>query len=213
VGISAFEKRPFQEMVILVILMLISALLLPQLKGLFAVLPIVYYLVERRIRGRNREISGFNFANILNDIKKSWVWVLLVGVVFQIAYVIIFKNYFPEMFAHVFERASVVKTFDGKLIITLIILALGEEIVFRGLVQGRFQWVMKPRYAIALSSVIFSLMHMSPGESKIVALDLTSIFIDSVIFGVIFYKTKNIYVSCIAHALANIVAAFMITSM
>jgi uncharacterized protein len=111
VGISAFEKRPFQEMVILVILMLTSALFLPQLKGLFAVLPIVYYLVERRIRGRSRESIGFNFANLLNDSKKSWVWVLLVGVVFQILYFIIFKNYFPEMFAHVLERASVIKGF------------------------------------------------------------------------------------------------------
>jgi uncharacterized protein len=212
VGISAFEKRPFQEMIILVILMLISALFFPQVKGLFVVLPIVYYLVERRIRGRNRENIEFNFANLLHDIKKSWIWILLVGIVFQILYVIIYKNYFPEMFAHVLERAAVIKTFNGELIIKLIILALGEEIVFRGLVQGRLQWVMKPRYAILLSSVVFALMHMSPGESKIVALDLTSIFIDSTIFGIIFYKTKNIYVSSIAHALANIVAAFMITS-
>jgi hypothetical protein len=71
---------------------------------------------------------------------------------------------------------------------------LGEEIVFRGLVQGRLQWVMKPHYAIALSSIVFALMHIAQGESKIVALDLTTIFIDSVIFGILFYKTKNIYI-------------------
>jgi membrane protease YdiL (CAAX protease family) len=213
VEISVFEKRPFQEMIIIVILMLASALFLPQLKGLFVILPIVYYFVEGKIRGRSQESVGLNFANLLKGIKKSWVWVLLVGIVFQLLYVIIFKNYFPEMFAHVLDRASLIKTFDSKLIITLIILALGEEIVFRGLVQGRFQWVMKPQYAIALTSVVFALMHISPGEPKIVVLDLSTIFVDSIIYGIIYYKTKDLGASWTAHTLANTVAAFMITSM
>jgi uncharacterized protein len=212
-GISMFEKRPFQEMVILVILMLTSALFIPQLKGLFVILPIVYYFVEGKLRGRSQESVGLNFPNFLNGIKKSWVWVLLVGIVFQLLYVIIFKNYFPEMFAHVSERATIIKTFDGKLIITLIILALGEEIVFRGLIQGRFQWVMKPQYAVALTSVVFALMHISPGEPIIVALDLTTIFIDSIIYGIIFYKTKDLGASWTAHTLANTVAALMIANM
>jgi uncharacterized protein len=211
VGISMANKRPFLEMMILVVLMLISALFFPQIKGLFVILPIVYYLVESRIRGRNQEDIGFNFANLVHDIKKSWVWILLVGIVFQILYVMIYKNYFPEIFAHVLERASVIKTFDVKLVITLFILALGEEITFRGLAQGRLQWVMKPHYAIVLTSVIFALMHLSPGEPVIVVIDLTSIFIDSVIYGIIFYKTRSIYASWIAHALANIVATYMIT--
>ncbi|EIJ80189.1 CAAX amino terminal protease family protein [Bacillus methanolicus PB1] len=212
-GISVTEKRPFLEMVFLVVLMLISALFFPQFKALFGILPIVYYFVERKIRGRSRENNGFNFANLLHDIKKSWVWVLLVGIVFQILYVIIYKNYFPEIFAHVLARAPVIKTFDVKLVITLFILALGEEITFRGLVQERLQWVMKPHYAIVLTSIIFALMHISPGEPKLVALDLTTIFIDSVIFGIIFYKTKRIYASWIAHALANIAATYMITNL
>jgi uncharacterized protein len=131
VGISMANKRPFLEMVILVVLMLISALFLPQVKGLFVILPIVYYLVEGRIRGRKQEDIGLNFANLFHDIKKSWVWILLVGIVSQILYVI-YKNYFLEIFAHVLERASVIKTFDVKLVITLFILALGEEITFRG---------------------------------------------------------------------------------
>jgi membrane protease YdiL (CAAX protease family) len=212
-GTSAFEKRPFREMIILVILMLTSALFLPQLKGIFVILPIIYYLVERRIRGRSRESIGFISAKFLKDIKKNWVWILLVGIVFQIIYVTIFRNYFPEMFNHVLERASIIKTFDGALIFKLLLLALGEEIVFRGLVQERLQWVMKPRYAILLSSAAFSLMHIAPGKTSIVALDLTTIFIDSVIFGVLFYKTRNVYVSWIAHALGNIVSAFIIASM
>lgn len=108
-GIS--EKRPFLEVVILVILMLISALFFPQIKGLFVILPIVYYFVESRFRGRNQEDIGFNFANLFHDIKKCWVWILLVGIVFQILYVMIYKNYFPDIFAHVLERASVIKNF------------------------------------------------------------------------------------------------------
>lgn len=95
------------------------------------------------------------------------------------------------MFAHVLERTLVIKAFDEKVIIKLVVLALGVEIAFRRFVQGRLQWIIKPRYAILLTSVLFALMHVSPSDSKIVVLDLTSIFIDSVIFGVIFYKTKK----------------------
>lgn len=209
-GISTFEKRPFQEMIILVIFMLILAFFFPQFKETLGLFPIAYYLVELRVRGKNRQDPGFK--NPLPDLKKNWHWIVLVGIVLQIFYVLIYRNYFPDMFNHLSERVSFIQTFDVNLILKLVVLALGEEIAFRGLVQGRLQWAMKPSYAILVTSVIFAIMHISSGTIEIVALDLTSIFIDSIVFGIIFYKTRNIYASTIAHALANIVAAYMMVN-
>lgn len=74
-------------MVVLVVLMLISALFFPQLKGLFIVLPIVYFIVEQKIRGRSGERNGFDFANLLRGIKQNWKWVVLVRHLL---------NFFPE---------------------------------------------------------------------------------------------------------------------
>jgi membrane protease YdiL (CAAX protease family) len=208
---SAFEKRPFLEMAILVALMLTSALFVPIVKGIFVILTIAYVIAEQKIRKRDPADSGFNLSDLGTKLKRTWPWIVLVGVIFQAMYVIVYRSFIPGMFEHVLERAALIKTFDSKLILNLIVLAFGEELIFRGLVQGRLEWVMKPHYAIMLTSGIFALMHLSPGGPGIVALDLASIFLDSVIFGIIFAKTRSIYVSAIAHALANIAAAFLIS--
>ncbi|SDT56505.1 Membrane protease YdiL, CAAX protease family [Paenibacillaceae bacterium GAS479] len=202
------QKRPLLEMIALILLMIGGMLLAPQLKTLFSLLPIVYFLVERRVRKREREEIGFKFKSISRDFKEVWYFVFIVGFVLQLFYLYVFKNYFPEVMIHVQERASFIQSFDGKLLISLLVLALGEEIVFRGLIQGRLQWIVKPLPAILISSFIFALMHITSGNLLVTSLDLTTVFIDSVFFGIIFYKTKNIYVSWLAHAIANIVAAY-----
>ncbi|EOO12393.1 MULTISPECIES: CPBP family intramembrane glutamic endopeptidase [Bacillus] len=204
-----FEKRPFLEMVIFVVAMLVSTFFIPQIKGLVFILPIVYFLIERMARKRTRESIGFNRKNILSDLKHSWPLVILVGVILQVIYFLLYKNIFPEVLDHVLERADFIEAINGNLLFTLLILALGEEITFRGLVQGRLNWLIKPVYSILLSSIIFTLMHISIGNFIVVLIDLITVFIDSMIFGVIFYKTKNIYISWIAHASANIVAVLL----
>ena len=84
--------------------------------------------------------------------------------------------------------------------------------VFRGLIQERLQWVMNPSLpAMVLTSVFFTFMHLSPGSYKITFLDVLSTFMDSIFLGVIYHKTKNIYVSAVAHAMANIVVVYLIS--
>ncbi|WP_064094393.1 CPBP family intramembrane glutamic endopeptidase [Rossellomorea aquimaris] len=63
--------------------------------------------------------------------------------------------------------------------------------------------------AIILTSILFSIMYISTGSPAIVFIDLSTIFIDSLLFGVIFYKTNNLYVSWIAHALGNLNGCLM----
>ncbi len=48
-------------------------------------------------------------------------------------------------------------------------------------------------------------MHFAAGPTLIVIIDLFSVFIDSIIFGIIFQRSHNVLVAWIAHFLGDIV--------
>jgi membrane protease YdiL (CAAX protease family) len=185
------------------------------LKGAFILAPIFYLLVERVIRKRTFREIGFNFKNLGNDVKNNWKLILFVSVVLNILTVLIAKVFLPEYFEHVVSRVTPMLTFNSIaiLIVQFLILGLGEEIAFRGFLQGRLSWFIKPAYAIIITSAIFALLHYSSGSALIVSFDLFSVFINSLLYGVIFLKTNNIFASWVAHVLVNLVGIIVVTLM
>jgi len=95
------------------------------------------------------------------------------------------------------------------LVLVTFLKASAEELLFRGLCQ---HWFLrdgnKPRKAIFLSSLLFSLLHIanffSHGDWVSLANQLIFAFFTGLIFGVIMYTTGNILVPCILHTLVNI---------
>jgi membrane protease YdiL (CAAX protease family) len=92
------------------------------------------------------------------------------------------------------------------LIMSLIILAffpaMFEEIFFRGAMQNLLsKWWQNPFWAIVVTSLLFSLIHGS------VYLFLSR-FVLGFVLGLMYHKTKNIWVNIIAHFLNNAVAVF-----
>lgn len=82
--------------------------------------------------------------------------------------------------------------------------ALFEEIFFRGMLQNFFtKWWGKPILAITVTSLVFSLIHMS-------IFLFASRFALGFVLGLLFYKTKNIWVNVVAHFLNN---AFALTGL
>lgn len=82
--------------------------------------------------------------------------------------------------------------------------AMFEEVFFRGGLQNLLvRWWKKPLLAIIISSLIFSLIHMS------VYLFLSRAVLGFVL-GMIYHKSKNIWVNIIAHFLNNAVAVTML---
>lgn len=82
--------------------------------------------------------------------------------------------------------------------------ALFEEVFFRGAIQNLLvRWWKKPLLAIIVTSLIFSLIHMS-----------IYLFIVRAVLGfalgLLYYKTRNIWVNVIAHFLNN---AFALTQL
>ncbi len=78
--------------------------------------------------------------------------------------------------------------------------AMFEEVFFRGALQNLLiKWWQKPMFAIVVTSLLFSLIHGS------IYLFLSRALLGFAL-GLMFYKTKNIWVNIIAHFLNNAIA-------
>ena len=54
-------------------------------------------------------------------------------------------------------------------------------------------------------------MHYAPGPALIVFVDLALIVVDSIIYGIIFARSNNVFVAWVAHFLADLVGmAFLL---
>ena len=85
--------------------------------------------------------------------------------------------------------------------------AMFEEVFFRGAIQQLLvKWWKMPLLAIIVTSLLFSLIHMS------VYLFLSRAVLGFVL-GLMYYKTKNIWVNIIAHFLNNLIAVAQLFSM
>ncbi|WP_226584044.1 CPBP family intramembrane glutamic endopeptidase [Halobacillus litoralis] len=202
--------RAFYEMVVIAGLMLLSVLFVPSALGLLSILPIIYVFVERRVRHRTKESIGFKRKRLYQDLLSVLPTFLLVSFALPVAYFFIFTYSSPALLEHIEKRVDILSAFNGAWPLAILLFALGEEIVFRGLIQARLNWKMRPAYAIVLSSILFSVMHLTEGSSVVVTVDLATIFLDSILFGCLFFRTNNLYISWLAHALANLTGAFLL---
>ncbi len=75
--------------------------------------------------------------------------------------------------------------------------AIGEELVFRGLLQKNMvRWLKNPVAGIALSALIFSVAHFEIQR-------FLAIFMLGLVLGCLFYWTKNLWVPIAAHFMNN----------
>ncbi|SDM67707.1 CPBP family intramembrane glutamic endopeptidase [Acetanaerobacterium elongatum] len=179
--------------------------------GLAVPFAILYMLIEKFVTKTPFSELGLNIKGLLKHIQKYW-WLMLLPVVSGITAVILSKFLVPEFFAHVLERTKPILVMDklALLIPQLLILALGEEIAFRAFMQGKLAHCIKPVWAIGVTSLVFALAHLSPGAPLVVAYDVLFVFIDSLFYGALFYKTNNVYVCTISHFIANLVGILII---
>ena len=87
-------------------------------------------------------------------------------------------------------------------LLLLVIGPLLEEFYFRGIIQERLGWFISQKYAIVLSSAIFSYSHIIPGLP--LGMALVTRFIISLVYAVVYAKTRNILVSLVPHFGVNL---------
>ncbi|HEY8892594.1 MAG TPA: CPBP family intramembrane glutamic endopeptidase [Clostridium sp.] len=170
---------------------------------------ILYLFIENK-RNEGMEDIGFIRKNILSDIKKYW-WLILIPVVSCIVSVSLSKFVLPGFYLSLLDTKPML-SFDKSFlqIPKLLILAFAEEIAFRGFFQTKLCNIIKPIWAIIITSLFFVIANFSGGFTSALIYILFFIFIDNIIYGVIYQKTKNIYTCTISHFLANIIGTFIL---
>lgn len=168
-----------------------------------------FFITEAVAKTRGSE-SGLRFNTIAADLKKPGVilWLLLPSVS-GIATLVVGNLIFGGGFvAHVMGRTSSILSFDkiALLIGQIIIAAFGEEIAFRGFFFGKSSKLFPVWVCAVVSSAVFAAGHIAAGNIGIVTYDIVTVFIDSLIFSVIYHKSGNCVISTFSHILTNAIS-------
>jgi len=206
-------NRILLETIAVMAVSLAGMFLFPPARILFGLVPVAYLLIEFHLRKREWSELGFRFTTLWQDARANWLWLVVAGFVIQSVTVFWARVYFPEYLAHVRERLPFTTGLGWIFIfIILAISILGEELTYRALFQGRMVAFIGAPAAVILASVLFGLAHFSPAPAGILAVDLGLVFIDSLLYGVIYARSHNILLSWAAHFLGDLIALILMTS-
>jgi membrane protease YdiL (CAAX protease family) len=181
--------------------------------GISVIVGIIFFLINRVLEKNVSSDSGLNVKAIginLKD-KSIWFWVALPLIMNLVCFTLA-ALFLPEFIEHIYGRTEFMVSLDKLLILVLqlAILALGEEIAWRGFFQKQLSKWLPIIPTLILTSIVFSLGHFAVGNMVVVSYDIFFIFINSVLYGVIFYKTNNAWISAISHFIANLVSVIII---
>ena len=160
--------------------------------------------------------SGLSFKRFFSDLKKPGVIpLILLMLVLSPAEMLLSKAVFGRAYIdHVLGRISVPSLEQLPLLLfSQIVTVLGEEIEFRAFFVGKG---MKrfPFWPVAVAgAVLFAAAHYAAGPAGIVAWDLGAIFIDAILFAVLYRRTGNCLISFIPHFLNNMIGFFLVPVM
>ena len=165
-----------------------------------------FFLVEAAEKTRPAD-SGLRFHTILADLKKTGVllWMLL-PMASSAATLLVGNQIFGRGFVdHVLGRTSSILSFGQipLLIGQVILAAWGEEIAFRGFFVGKAMKKYPFWLCAVMSSVAFAAGHIAVGNAALVMFDIATIFIDSILYAIIYRRSGNCMISTFSHILCN----------
>ena len=171
-----------------------------------------FFLIEGMEKTPDSE-SGLSFKRFFPDLKKPGVLpLILFMLVLSLAEMLLSKAVFGSAYIdHVLGRIDVPGLDQLPLLLfTQIVSVLGEEIEFRAFFVGkgmkRFSF-----WPVAIAgAVLFAAAHYAAGPAGIVAWDLAGIFIDAILFAILYRKTGNCLISFIPHFLNNMIGFFLV---
>ena len=157
--------------------------------------------------------SGLSFKRFFSDLKKPGVIpLILFMILLSPAEMLLSKAVFGRAYIdHVLGRINVPGLDQLPLLLfNQIVSVLGEEIEFRAFLVGkgmkRFSF-----WPVAIAgAVIFAAAHYAAGPAGIVARDLAGIFIDAILFAILYRKTGNCLISFIPHFVSNMLGFFLV---
>lgn len=169
-------------------------------------LGVVYFFINRALEKQPMAGSGLDIKTVGSDLRDRTIWIWLALPVFADAVCVGLATLFlPEYIEFETARASSFVAVELSLASALkfFVFALGEEIAWRAFFQNQLSKVIPLLPVLLFSSLLFALGHYKTGNPVVVIFGLSFTFINSVIYGIIFHKTKNAWISTMAHFTAN----------
>jgi membrane protease YdiL (CAAX protease family) len=201
------------EIIIITAVTLLGMLLIPPAKTIFALLPVAYLLIERRLRRRTWGELGFKIRTFWDDLRANWILFILLGFMIQPVIALWSKAYFPAYLEHVQARLPFETGIPWVILIPLLAFSLiGEEMTYRTLIQGRLAPFIGAPAAVGVASLLFGLAHYAPGAGWVVFIDVGLIVVDSILYGTMFARRNNLWVVWLAHLLGDIFGLVVIGS-
>ncbi|MCM1091419.1 MAG: CPBP family intramembrane metalloprotease [Butyrivibrio sp.] len=180
------------------------------LAGLSVILGIIAFFTTRKTNESKAEgLDIKSFAGALRD--KRVILFLLMPMLMNILSFLIADLCLPEYIEHLGSRTSFLDASElPKLILELLVMALGEEIAWRAFFQKQASKIMPSPPTLLITSILFAMGHFNFGGAVIVLYDLAFIFINSLFYGLVFKRTDNAWCSALAHFLANVLGVFLL---
>ena len=157
--------------------------------------------------------SGLSFKRFFSDLKKPGVIpLILFMILLSPAEMLLSKAVFGRAYIdHVLGRINVPGLDQLPLLLfSQTVTVLGEEIEYRAFFVGKGMKRFSFWPAAIVGAVIFAAAHYSAGAAGIVAWDLGSIFIDAILFAILYRKTGNCLISFIPHFVSNMLGFFLV---
>ena len=157
--------------------------------------------------------SGLSFKRFFSDLKKPGVIpLILFMLVLSPAEMLLCKAVFGSAYIdHVLGRISVPNLDQlPLLLINQIASILGEEIEFRAFFVGKGMKRFSFWPVAVAGAVLFAAAHYAKGATGIIAWVLGGIFIDAVLFAILYRKTGNCLISFVPHFLNNMIGFFLV---
>ncbi|WP_435074078.1 CPBP family intramembrane glutamic endopeptidase [Halorubrum sp. HHNYT27] len=90
---------------------------------------------------------------------------------------------------------------------SFLVIGPSEEILYRGIVQGRLRETLSPAPAILIASAIFAAIHVVAltGGASARLTTIAILFFPSIVFGAVYEYTENLVVPALLHGLHNAV--------
>ena len=157
--------------------------------------------------------SGLSFKRFFSDLKKPGVIpLILFMILLSPAEMLLSKAVFGRAYIdHVLGRINVPGLDQLPLLLfNQIASVLGEEIEFRAFFVGKGMKRFSFWPAAIVGAVVFAAAHYSAGAAGIVARDMTGIFIDAILFAILYRKTGNCLISFVPHFASNMLGFFLV---
>lgn len=156
-------------------------------------------------------LSSFKIIKIGKPVIKDLLWIIL-GIfslfTLNILVSFIFSQAGVESATNIVQQQGNRQVFLIMIPISFLLIGPGEELLFRGVVQGVLKKSFNSIYAVLIASIIFSVAHFTAiaGGSRIAYIFI--VFTLALILGVSYEKTDNILVPSLIHGSYNAVLFF-----